>query len=740
MPVRLLSCLGGVNELSLSGVIRIRPGQSWRLNPAYVGELRALRGARAKGFTGSDILDVLGIEVDGVDIAAGVGEARVLQAIDELAQALIRIDEGQPAAQATIGPGPTELVLEARGHDLLLTLVTLAPPARVLASGLLVDGQKMRAATLHAARGLLLDLLAISPALSAARLARRLGAECAELARSRHRPGLPRPPRDTEPRTLLSHVQRKPEKLSIQLPPETMARLLAAGEVPFAPLAAHLGRGSITLLRSAAPGLTWEGPVFLFLRNLLADAERLIEAWEGGEPAFLLQFGTHELRWDLTADEVRAQGWKRPLKLPPLRLAKIAAGAAELYAEETLRHGSDELAADLRERARALLTHCTDLETGDLRRAPAIVAAPPPQEAREKRAPLARGRIRRLIYREIWRKPAAAALRVVPLQQGRLLLESGEQLRALDLLTGEETWRVRAAPGAVRRGCEVFYAEPADALVRLDALSGEPRWKRRLRGARHPARLWPLSAGVLRGLPGEGLALVEDSGALGFRARLPGGAPHHVVAVSGVLVVALSSGSLAGLDAADGRVLWKRRLRARALLACGAGALAVSGETLSRIDPQTGKTEWEREIPPDATDAEVHDGAVSVVAGGAVWTFSVAGGERRSRFELGWAQQLLSDEDGALIALGPGGAAMRLDGRKRWSIEGAGDAPASGHLRRGVLLLQRGPTELYDAYDGLLVAQLPAARAAALGDDLCCALLQDDAVSLHKLTTHLSVI
>src|SRR5207245_1199769 len=79
IPVSLLSCLGGVNELSLNPVIRIRPGRSWRLNPAYVGELRALRGARAKGFTGSDIFDVLGIEVDGVDIAAGVGEARVLQ-------------------------------------------------------------------------------------------------------------------------------------------------------------------------------------------------------------------------------------------------------------------------------------------------------------------------------------------------------------------------------------------------------------------------------------------------------------------------------------------------------------------------------------------------------------------------------------------------------------------------------------------------------------------------------------
>src|SRR3954471_19555135 len=309
-------------------MIRIRPGRSWRLNPTYVGELRSLSGARAKGFTGGDILDVLGIEVDGVDIAAGVGEARVLQAVDELAQALIRLGEGQPAAQATIGPGPTELVLETRGPDLLLTLVTLAPPARVLASGLVVDAQKMRTATLHAARGLLLDLLAISPALSDARLARRLGSGCAQLAR-RTRPGAPHwPSRESEPQSLLSHVHRKPERLSIQLPPETMSRLRSSAEVPFAPLAAHVGRGSVTLLRTGAPGLTWEGPVFLFLRNLLGDAERLVEAWESGEPTFPLQFGTHELRWDLTKDEVRAQGWKRPLKLPPLRFAAVAAGSA----------------------------------------------------------------------------------------------------------------------------------------------------------------------------------------------------------------------------------------------------------------------------------------------------------------------------------------------------------------------------------------------------------------------------
>src|SRR5205085_9793740 len=96
------------------------------------------------------------------DIAAGVGEAQVLLAVAELAEALVRLGEGVPAAQATVGPGPTEVVLEARGTDVLLSLVRLARPAKVLASGLLVDGAKLRAAALAAARGLLEDLLDIS--------------------------------------------------------------------------------------------------------------------------------------------------------------------------------------------------------------------------------------------------------------------------------------------------------------------------------------------------------------------------------------------------------------------------------------------------------------------------------------------------------------------------------------------------------------------------------------------------
>lgn len=722
-------------------MIRIRPGRSWRLNPAYVGELRALSGARAKGFTGADILDVLGIEVDGVDIAAGVGEARVWLAVEELAQALLRVGQGEPAAQATIGPGPTELVLEARGSDLLLTLVTLAPPARVLAAGLLVDAHKMRAATLHAARGMLLDLLAISPALSDARLARKLGEMTALLARRAEPRQRKWPARESQPAALVCNETRKPEKLQIRLPPETTARLRSAKEARFAPLAPHLGQGSITLLRTGAPGLTWEGPVFLFLRNLLGEAERLIEAWETGEREHALQFGSHALRWDLTCDEVRAQGWKKSLKLPPLRLAKLAAGAAQLYADEALRAGGDELSADLRDQAQALLRHCTDLETGDLKRTPAAVTAAPAREPLPKRALLSRGRVRKLVYREAWRVAAPGALRALAPAAGAVLVEFAAELAALDLKSGGALWRVPASPGVVQAGAELVYAEPGDALVRIDAATGEVRWKRRLRGAAQPARIWALPSGVLRALPGEGLARVGDDGALAFRARLPGGAPEQVASAGPALVAALGSGLLAGIDPADGHVIWKRKLRASALAACGARMLALSRGWLSCLDPESGKPAWEAPMPYDAHSLTVYDSTAFVLAGGDVLSVSLPDGTARPALHEPWAEVLVAEEDGALIATGAGGAAMRLDGPRRWSLAAQGTEPARAALvQRGIVALQRGGTALHNAADGVLLALLPAARAAGLGPDLSCVLLGEREVSLYRLATHLSLL
>ncbi|HEX4383034.1 MAG TPA: PQQ-binding-like beta-propeller repeat protein [Myxococcales bacterium] len=730
-------------------MIRIRPGRSWRMNPVYASELTGLEEQGARGFDGGQILDVLGIEVDGVDIAAGVGEARVLLAVDELLQALLHISNGEGAAQATIGPGPTELVLESRGEDLLLTLASLAPPSKLLAAGLLVDAEKMRVAVLHAARGLLLDLLSFSPRLGSAQVSQRLSEASARLAHGFAKPVKRWPKREAPARTIAFKAPGGSETLSLSLPPETMARVLAHAEVPHAPLAAHLGAGAVSLSRKGAPGLSAEGPAFFLLRNLLEEADALIEACESGQPSFTLRFGPHELRWDLPAGEVRASGWRTAARLPPLRFASLLTQAARAYADLSLRRSKDdELAQGLRDRATRLDRHCQDLQTGDLRRASAVApTAPPPAPA----GPLAQ-RMRRLVYREAWRLPLEGEQRILPGEP--FLIEGVGALTAHDPATGEKLWTLPAEPGVLVRGGELFFSEPGSypkgGLQRVEAATGEVRWKRRLRGAAGPGQLWPLSKGVLRGLPGEGLAFVDDAGALGFRVKLPGGAPKCAVEAPPALVVALPAFCM-GLDKADGAVLWKRRAAVRELIQCGPHVLLLeaalparggaleAAKKLACLDPRTGKVLFQAPVPQDAHSLRLDADAVMLIAAGQVLAFSLHDLSPRPARELPWVEHLALEHDpDSIIATGAGGAAQRLDG-KRWTIEPDGGPSRPARQRRGVVLLSRTRNELRELASGLPLASLPAGEA-LLCDDLACAIRTDGQLVLHRLATHLSLL
>src|SRR5207248_1514222 len=75
-------------------MIRIRPGRSWRLNPGYLGKLKA---GPPRAFEGAGMLDVLGLEVAGVDLTGGIGDAQGLLGRDELSQEPARPWHGQPA-------------------------------------------------------------------------------------------------------------------------------------------------------------------------------------------------------------------------------------------------------------------------------------------------------------------------------------------------------------------------------------------------------------------------------------------------------------------------------------------------------------------------------------------------------------------------------------------------------------------------------------------------------------------
>jgi hypothetical protein len=107
---------------------------------------------------------------------------------------------------------------------------------------------------------------------------------------------------------------------------------------------------------------------------------------------------------------------------------------------------------------------------------------------------------------------------------------------------------------------------------------------------------------------------------------------------------------------------------------------------------------------------------------------------------------LITADEQTLVVTGPGGAAARVDerGRIAWQLDGDGDAPAEpAAVQRGVALLHRGGALLCEATTGhelaLLASEPP--KLAALTDDMTVALVDhDDAIAVHRLATHLSLV
>jgi hypothetical protein len=743
---------GVSTNLAYPIVIRIRPGHSWRMNPGYVDELRALSAPRAKAFDGGGILDVLGIEVDGVDIAAGVGEAEVLVAVDELLAALRRLAQGSAAAQATVGRGPTELVLESRGSDVLLSLVTLAPPARVLASGLLLDSNRLWSAAATAARSVAADLLHITPAVAQSPLLRRLR----RAGRQPSRQGASPWPR-SEGRSFVARGGRGAIRCEVQVPAETAARLADRGEVPDAPLAALLGSGAVALRCTGAPALQWEAPVYLVLRNLVRDAASLLQAWEAGEPAFRLHFGSAEVSCDLTRDEVRAPGWRAPARVPPALLCLALAGAARAYAEKAQRVAGRAPAAedplrDLRATAARLARQCSELLSGDLRRARETVASPPPiQPPRAPPPPLSRGRIRRLVYRQAWRARAGERPAAMWPSAGAIVTAGAHHVVGRDASSGKIVFEETCRFAARAADNDDVLVSGADFLARIDPATGEARWRRRIPAA---GPLWGVPGGVVRAWS-SGLERLSDGGTQAWRTRLPGGPPERVLYSEEVLACA-ARGTLAAIDAHEGRLLWKRRTRVLALAAAPGKIVALCGGTrpanlLLALDTHSGRVAWERPLV-DGSDAALclWSDAALIVSGDrrrVLTAARLADGTRRFSIPLPFAGgALLSADEHVLVAAGPGGAAARIDerGRVAWQLEAEGDAPPEAALlQRGVVLLHRRGALLCDAAAGHELAQLAseAPRLAAMADDMTIALVDEDQqLSVHRLATHLSIV
>ena len=130
-------------------MLRIRTGSSWPHDPALRAALRLGADPR-RTEVAREVVDALALEVDGVDLAAGLAEGPLLPTLESLLRATARVLGGASHATVAFADGQVELLLRRRGRSALLSVVSLSRPSRVLARDVEVDLDALAAAALDA--------------------------------------------------------------------------------------------------------------------------------------------------------------------------------------------------------------------------------------------------------------------------------------------------------------------------------------------------------------------------------------------------------------------------------------------------------------------------------------------------------------------------------------------------------------------------------------------------------------
>ncbi len=736
-------------------MIRIRTGASWRDDPRVAASLRrASPGERAAA--ARDLADALAIEVDGVDLTAGLAEAPLLPSLEGLLRAIAAVVAGAPQAALVLGEGGLELVIRRRGGSALLTVVALGRPSRVLARDVEVDVQALAAAALEAAAGFCRDLAAVVPA--AVRDTRSLHHQIGRLSRIQPREPAGRPP---EPTVLRSGPE--PGRLGCALEIADHDGLLAGYEGGRPDLGSLLVPGSVVLHGvDGAPLLSLPGHPFLALRDLAAGADRALCAARRGDPGVEVPLArpgrrVTTLALSLSRGETSLDG--RPVASAPLPLLRAFAEAAlefcSLVRARNPRQVENAYLGELEASAAERIAELDELCQGD-RVADGARATGAPAGLRLVRRPLGPGRLRRLSFRRLFTAelgaPAALSLR-----GSRLLAAGRAAVVALDARTGAERWRAGGASLAAAFPGALLLARTGQLRL-LSPATGRPRWERPAPGAS------PSGAALLAGGP---LVLAEPGMVTGldlatgepvWRFTAPGASRTWVVAFGRLAVAGSDSGFLHGLDA-EGRLLWRVRAPGPLLRPpSGWGGLCLAlcetgaGSALLALDAATGVRRFEAplELTPSAPPAPwgqrlavpgtvAGDPAVTVLerSGALAWT---------SAPPLSGAPALLPAGP-LLVVRGAAGGLLALgrDGALRWSRP-AGPAtalPGGLALSRETVVAAGEGLACHALETGELVAALPAVSASLLAVDrelTVAALDVDGLLTVHRLGTHLSLV
>lgn len=740
-------------------MLRVRIGEGWASDPAVRAALRAEPGASRRAAIRS-IVDVLAVEVDGVDIGSGRTEGPLLEGVLALLGAVDRLAAGEGHASVPFEDGAVELVLHRRGGNALASVVTLGRPARVLAHDIEVDLPRLAEAAREAARSFCERIVAVAPAVIDSPELRLL------LRVASRRPLLGEPPVAGAPTTRSRRGSRRPRDPTCSFEIHDEAGRLSTWRGPGADLASLLVLGRVSLRSASGQDiLSLEGTPFLLFRDLCAAAERLAGS-HGEAVSFEIARPGRQATAAVTVERgTLSVDGGRPVACDPLALAQaILDGANDFSAVVKSRAPAQHrnaLLSDLEASAKVTLAQVREARAGDRPAATRrrMRLAPSPRIAVH---PIAPGRLRMVSFRRIASAEVGAPAPEGIFHDGRLLVTCGlEAVRAFDAAAGTPLW---SGPGAA------FAALTDGTLVTLrdgrlsarDSATGAVRWERAAPdGSGGRPSLSMASGGRFVLASGSSLTAIEStSGATAWVFDSPGALRISVLPLGSLLVLASDSGMVHAVDP-SGRMSWRLR---------GAGPLAAppvrdgrtcllcfrtpTGATLASVEASTGARLFETSLDFAPTGAPVRFAGRIGIAGRVGGDAVVAALEEDGA--PAWIEPsptgkavALAPLSGGLLAKGSDGSCAALDrfGQAVWSRPSEGRPAPPGNLPpvpiRGLLVVAAEEVDLLDAASGEPVGRLPIHAPARLhvnGDLTTWALDAEGLVTGARLRGHLSVL
>jgi hypothetical protein len=740
-------------------LIRIRIGAGWSSDP----EVRQGLGASALATRREAvraIVDVLAVEVDGVDIGAGRTEGPLAEGVQGLLRAVDRLAAGADHASVPFEDGAVELVLHRQGGAALLSVATLARPSRVLAHDVEVDLSRLAEAARDAAREFCAQVARVSTLAGALPELRRL-------LRAAARPAVispaTAPPPSPRVRTRRAPRRRRDAACSFELHDEAGRLATWRGAGP--DLASLLVRGRVTVTSpSGAEVLSVEGAPFLLFRDLCAGAARVAAA-HGAPVSFDVARPGRRATARVTVDAggVSVSG-AAAVRCDPLAFAQaIAAGAADLCAVIRARAPSQAgnvLLDDLARTASSLLEHVAEAREGDRpSSAPRRVRTP---RRRVLPHPLGPGRLRRISFRTLASADVGPPVGEGFFRFGERIVACGQgSTRAFDARTGEVLWVGPGARAACRAGDGLALLR-GDELAFVDVASGATASTRPVPVDVDRPHLVPgAAAGAVLVVSGPSV-LAFGGGALEplWSFTSPGAVRVAPLPLPPIVVLASDTGMVHALDA-SGRVAW--RLRGSGPLetaprgdarGCLLPFRSPTGSTLTCADPATGARLFEASLEFTPTSPPLRFAGRIAVAGRIAGDAVVAALEEDGA--PAWTEPspvggppVLAPRPRGLLAKAADGscAALDRDGRTAW-IRTAGDGPAPpGNLPpvavRGVVAVPAEEVHLLDGATGAPVGRLPAHAPCRLDvdDDLgAWAIDPEGLVTGTRVRGHLSLL